>query len=519
MSRRWPRSVRCEAPARLVSQAPAGGGGSAAGELPEDILRTSEAGGRVIRGTVWRLVGNLAGIAVGVLTAALLLRHLGVANSGRYVTVLSLVAISSTVADLGINLTSSRDLAWREPEHRRTLIANVLGLRLMIMPPAILLLVGFSLVAGYPREMVIGTLLAGFGSLLLSTSQSYLARLTVELRQGGWAFIDFLRQAVTLVCVAVLVALGAALTPFFAVLIVTGLVVTAAVPLVAGRDAVVRPRFDRAAQRQLVRTALPMAIALALGELYFRLVIVLMSLISNTQQTGYFGGSVRALQSLTELPTLIAAVSLPLLATAAREDRTRLRYAVSGLGQGAVIAGVLLVLVTIRVAEPIMVIIGGKAFRPAGDVLRIQVGALVFIMLYQIWGASLLALDRQRELIFTNSVGLAGLALFAALLIPPYGAEGGAAASVTADALLAGLIYWRLHRATGRVMVPAGFLIRVALAAAAACAVLFISGLPDFVAAALAGAVFLAVGQLVGMIPPEVHAALRPRRLFEALRR
>ncbi|MFL5824248.1 MAG: polysaccharide biosynthesis C-terminal domain-containing protein [Solirubrobacteraceae bacterium] len=517
-----------------MSEAPTGGGDPAAGATPEstpgaapdppvhagpeDILRTPEAGGRVIRGSVWRLIGNLAGIALGVVTAGMLLHHLGVANSGRYVTVLSLVSISSAVADLGINLTSSRDLAWRHPDQRRALIANVLGLRLMIMPPAILLLVGFALVAGYPREMVIGTLLAGFGSLLLSASQSFLARLTVELRQAGWAVIDFLRQAVTLVCVAILVALGASLTPFFAVLIVTGLVVLAAIPVVAGRDSLVWPRFDRSEQRRLVRTALPMAIALALGEVYFRLVIVLMSLISTSQQTGYFGGSVRALQSLIELPTLIAAIALPLLATAAREDRTRLRYAVGGLGQGAVIAGVLLVLVTIRVAEPVMVIIGGEAFRPAGDVLRIQVGALVFIMLYQIWGASLLALDRQRELIFTNSFALAGLALFAALLIPHYGAEGGAAASVMGDALLAGLIYWRLQRATGHVMVPAPFLVRVAIAAAAACGVLLISALPDFAAAALAGVVFLGIGQLVGMIPPEVHAAFSPRRLLEGIK-
>ena len=71
------------------------------------------------------------------------------------------------------------------------------------------LLVCFALAAGYPHQMVIGTALAGFGSLLLSVAQSFLARLTVELRQGGWAAVDFLRQAVTLVGVAVLIALGA----------------------------------------------------------------------------------------------------------------------------------------------------------------------------------------------------------------------------------------------------------------------------------------------------------------------
>ena len=104
--------------------------------MPEDILQTPEAGARVIRGSIWRLIGNLAGIGVGIFTAALLLHHLGVADSGRYVTVLSLVVDQLHGRRPGATLTSSRDLAWRTaPSERRALIANVLGLRLLIMPP------------------------------------------------------------------------------------------------------------------------------------------------------------------------------------------------------------------------------------------------------------------------------------------------------------------------------------------------------------------------------------------------
>jgi O-antigen/teichoic acid export membrane protein len=481
---------------------------------PEDILDTPKAGGLIIRGSVWRLASSGAGIALGLVTASLLLHHLGVAESGRYVTVMSLVSITSTVADLGLGATSSREIALRRGAERRALIANVLGLRLLIMPPALLVAVLFGLVAGYPARMVIGTVLAGTGALLVSIAYSFMTRLTVELRSIGWAIWDFTRQAVTLVGVAALVALDARLTPFFAVLILTGLVAIAVVPLLAGWDAYMLPRFDREQQRRLVRTALPMAIALVLGEVYFRIVIVLMSLISNPIQTGYYGGSLRAMESLIDIPTLIVGIAMPLLATAARNDQPRMRYAIEGLSKGAVIAGVLLVLVTIRAAEPVMVLIGGHRFKPAGDVLRIQVGALVFISLYQIWSSSLLALDRQRELIFTNGLALLGVTVFALALVPEFGAKGGAVAGVLGDAFLAALIYWRLHRVTGRVMAGAGFLARVAVAAAAAVVPLLLTGLPDLVAAALSALVFIVVGELVGMVPAELHGALHPGRLL-----
>jgi O-antigen/teichoic acid export membrane protein len=168
----------------------------------------------------------------------------------------------------------------------------------------------------------------------------------------------------------------------------------------------------------------------------------------------------------------------------------------------------------VRAAEPVMVAIGGAAFRPAGAVLQIQVAALLFIALYQIWTVSLVALGRQRQLIFTNVVALLGVSAFAVALVPSFGARGGAAASVLGDATLACLIYWRLHISTGKVTVRLGFLARVAGAAAIACGALLLSGIPNLLAAALAGAIFLCVGWLIGMIPAELREAFGPRGLL-----
>jgi O-antigen/teichoic acid export membrane protein len=488
--------------------------GDIASPAAGDILTSPEAGGRVIRGSAWRVGANAAGLVLGLATATLLLRHLGVAESGRYVTVISLVAIAVNVADLGLNVTGSRELALRLPDKRRELTANILGQRLSIMPAAVLLIICFSLLAGYPTRMVVGTVLAGSGVCIVALANVLLLSLAVELRNAGLALVDFIKQVLGLAGVALLVALGARLTPFFAIQLAVGAAVVALVPLLAGTKAFMLPRFDRAEQRSLLRTALPMAAALALGQVYFRLVIVLMSLISDAKQTGYYGGSLRAMESAAFMPILVAGVALPLLAAAARDDRARLRYAITGLSEGAVIAGVLVIIVTARAAEPVMTLIGGHAFRPAGAVLRIQVCALLFIALYQLWTAALLALGRQRELILANALALLGVGAFAAILVPALGARGGAAASVLGDALLASLIYWRLSRAAGRVMVGHGFLLRVAAAAAVASAPLLIGGLPDVLAAGLAGGLFLGVGQLIGMVPQEVHEAFGLRRLL-----
>src|SRR5437773_1304912 len=175
-----------------------------ASPAPEDVLASGEAGGRVIRGSAWRVGANAAGIVLGLATATLLLRHLGVAESGRYVTVLSLVAIPVYVADIGLNVTGSRELALRAPAGRQRLIANILGQRLAIMPVAVLFVVVFALLAGYPARIVVGTALAGAGVFIVALANVLLLPLTVELRNAGLALVDFTKQAVGLVGVALL---------------------------------------------------------------------------------------------------------------------------------------------------------------------------------------------------------------------------------------------------------------------------------------------------------------------------
>ena len=76
-----------------------------------DILRTGEAGGRVIRGGALRGAGYAAGILLGAATSVLLLRHLGVEDFGRYGIVVALLGIVAAVTDAGLTAVGSRELA------------------------------------------------------------------------------------------------------------------------------------------------------------------------------------------------------------------------------------------------------------------------------------------------------------------------------------------------------------------------------------------------------------------------
>ena len=286
-----------------------------------DVLNSAQAGGLVIRGSVLRVAGHGVGVLALSVASVLLLRHLGVVRFGEYVTVMAIVAVASTVADAGLAVVGSRELTLRDVgAPRRRLLGNILGLRLVIAPLGVAGGVVFAMLAGYPDYMVVGALLAGAGLMLTTWQSSWVLMPVVELRNGRVTAVEVAKQLSTVVGIAVLVAAGALLTPFFAVPIAVGLLIVALSPALLGRGALAAPHFDRDVWRRLVREALPVAASYVLATLYLRLVVVLMSLIASGYQTGLFGTSLRIVETLIQIPTLLAGIALPLLTAAARDD-------------------------------------------------------------------------------------------------------------------------------------------------------------------------------------------------------
>src|SRR5690606_37176488 len=104
--------------------------GAAVSEL--DVLDTPEAGPRVARGGALRVAGFVVGLACSVIAAALVTRHLGTVDYGRYQTVVALVTIIQAVTDLGMTTLGLREYVQRRGEERTTFMRVLLGLRLAL---------------------------------------------------------------------------------------------------------------------------------------------------------------------------------------------------------------------------------------------------------------------------------------------------------------------------------------------------------------------------------------------------
>jgi O-antigen/teichoic acid export membrane protein len=481
---------------------------------------------RVVHGGVQRTIGFGAVNLITAAAAVLLLRHLGVANFGRYGTVMALLTVVQGVSDAGLGLTGSRELSMLHGlEERRALLSHLIGLRVILSAAGVLLAVGFAAVAGYPATMVEGTALAGAGIFLLSVQGSLLLPLTVELQNWKLAINDVLRQVVLAGCFVVLVIAGASLLPFFAAQLVAAIVVLLLTPLLLRREHIVRPRWTTGRLRALAWTTLPLAVSGTLIVLYFRLLVVLISVIeSSALQVGYYVTSERVIEIFLNLPVMLVGVVLPVLSVSSRDNRGRLQYVTFRMTQTMFLIGVLLALILATGARPIMLVLGGHQYLHAAAVLRIQGLALITVFTAGAWSTTLIGMGRTRALAICSVIAVAAVGGFGGAFISLWHAKGAAVAAVAADVVFCASLYVPIRRGGAAAFLKPGPFLRIALCTIPGILAAVFLPLPAAVNCVIAACAYVALAGALGAMPPELsdrmRAALRrltgPTRVSDA---
>jgi O-antigen/teichoic acid export membrane protein len=499
----------------MVSTLPADGDPALAGppeDVQVDILDTTAAGPSVIRGGLLRLGGYLLGTLATVASSAVVIRHLGVIDTGRFLTVTAIVTIVATVSDLGLTGFAVREYAAGPRSDGRRFLRNLLGIRLVIAFGGLVIAVLFDLLVGYPTVMVIGTVIAGLGMVALVVQDGCSIPLQVGLR-FGWVSGLQLAIQVGVAIEAVLLALaGVGLLPFFALqlpIVLPALLVTI---MVGGHDSRLMPTLETQEWQRMVGRILPFSAAVVLSVVYFQIAQIMVSILSSSTETGYFGVSFRVLVSFTVLPPLLVSTALPLLARAARDDAERFDYASRRLVETMVLAGCGLALALFLGAAFAIDVVGGSGFEHSVVVLRILAVALLGTFVIGARGYALLSLNRLRAMLVCNASALTVVLACGVPLISTYGAKGAAIALVAAELTLALGYEFSLSHKRPTLRLDAGFLLRAACATLVAGAAASVVGLPPVAAAVLGSALYMAALLALGIIPAEIREALFRRR-------
>jgi O-antigen/teichoic acid export membrane protein len=421
--------------------------GAVAAELEVGAAPTA---GAVARTTGVQVVSKALVFVFGIVSITVLTRYLGTETYGQLVLALGFTQALGVLADVGLATVVVRELAAR-PGRAAQIAGSALGLRLLFAVVVVALCGALSLLFPYPRELRIAIVLAGVPMTVGLATSAIVAVFQARLRMAPAALADVIGRGAGLAAALVVVVLDLG---FYAVVasVAIGAGVTFLFDFVALRSrlgVVVRPRVDREQWRALLRAGIPIGVALAVGELYFRADAIIISVSRSFHEVGLYGLAYRVLELSAVVPGILLAAVFPVLAHAAELDPPRLRAALDTALSVVVRIGAPLAVGGAVLAAQIVVTAGGDSFYGAAVPLRILMAAAAVMFVNGLLGYALIARGRQVDAL---KLGLAGLVFnvgLNVLLVPDHGIRAAAWVMVGSELLILAGSLWILGRRLG----------------------------------------------------------------------
>ena len=482
----------------------------AAVEPGGDILDSREAGPRIIRGGVVRGAGHVVNNLIALLGVMLVTRYLGVADFGRFQTILSLITVVATITDAGMATLGMREFAQREGADRDDLMRSLVGLRLALTLVGAAIASAIAAGIGYDWQLVLGAALGGIGLALTVVQTTLAIPLAVALRNVPLAALDIGRQLLTVTGYGVVVVAGGGVLALLGVTVPVGVVMVVAVALLVRNQVPLRPSVRLREWGSLLAASAAFVMATAVGTIYLFTAQILTAAVTDARETGLFAASFRVFVALVAVSGLLVTVAFPLLSRAARDDRDRLAYAVQRLVDTTAILGPAAALTVVLGAPDVLRVVAGPDFVDAAPALRIQGATVLASFLLAPIGFALLSVHAHRGILVANAVAFAVTVAAVAALAKALGAEGAALGTVIGEWTLAFGYLLALRRDAPGAVPHFGRAAR-ALAAGAACLVFLIVPIPAWIAAVCGLAVYAALVLLARVVPEEL-LELVPRR-------
>ncbi|MFC1663144.1 flippase [Patescibacteria group bacterium] len=391
---------------------------------------------RVARNTIIQIIGKVLGTALGFAVVILLTRYLGTEGYGQYTTVLAYLGFFSVIADLGLYLILVREIS-KPGADEEYVVGNILSLRLVFAVGilAVAAVVGF--VMPYPAIVKAGILLGTLSFLFVAVNQLLIGLFQKHLTMWKVVIGEVLGRVALLSLVVWMVAASMGLLSIIGAIIFGSFVNLIIVILFARKYVRLSLRFNFPYWRQILILTWPLAISVVLNLIYFRLDTVFLSVFQSSHDVGLYGAAYKVLEILITFPNMFIGLILPILSYQAITNREKFIEIFQKSFDFLVIGALPLVVGGIILARPIILLVGGEAFVDAAIIFQLLLIAVGFLFMGALSGHAIVAINKQRKMVWGYlAVAVVGLALYL-LLIPAYSYYGAAIGTIITEGLIA----------------------------------------------------------------------------------
>ena len=323
--------------------------------------------------------------------------YLGQDGFGKYATVLAFFSFFSAIGDLGLGSVTAREIA-KEGAPERTILGNIVGLRLVSSAILITLTPIIVFFFEYPEEVKWGIIIMSTASLFSSLSMVMNGIFQKRIAMDRVAMVEFIGKLLQVGLIACVVKFQLGFLPIvFSVLV--ALAFNVITVFIISRQFIRFPiRFDFLFWKTFLKESLPMGATALITFTYFKTDTILLSLMQSSAEVGIYNVAYKIIENLVFFPAMLSGLILPLLARHFVSDRRKFVEIANKTFKVFVLIVLPIALGTVFLAPDIVRIISGSEFSASVPVLRILVLSLVCIFFGSYFNMILIVGHAQKRL-------------------------------------------------------------------------------------------------------------------------
>ncbi len=395
---------------------------------------------KILHNTFAFLGGEFFYHFINFLACILIARALGGEGYGQFSFIYVYLSFFEAFVQFGLNAVLTRELSHDE-ENSPRILGNALLFRAALVVASLPVTVTLVRLLGYPATIQQGIFLASF-QLFFTLRPVFEAVFRARLQMIVPAVWNVIRAFVNLGLVAIVARMRPSLPFFILTYLASGSISLVGLAFSSQKRIAIDLRPDRKLLAHLIRESAPLVLSAYLTLLYYRIDVMMLSMMKTFRDVGYYSVAVRLTESLNILSNGLLISLFPLFSKAFAGNRIEFEMLIAKAFRWMLLLGAPLLIGGVLTADDLIHLFFGSEYASSGATLKILLGYTFFCFVGMVLANVLIACRKQMadmwisaSLVFLNI----GLNWF---WIPSFNYNGAAAATVVTEAVGVGIYFW-----------------------------------------------------------------------------
>lgn len=409
--------------------------------------------------------GKIVSMVIGLITIKILTVELGVEGFGGYTIILNFLLIFGIIADLGLYIVLTQEIATKNISKNNHDVSNIFTLR-TIAAITFIIIIGsiVGMLTNYDAEIKRLIVVGGLGMVFMSMTQVFVGVFQTHLRTDYIVIGETIARLMLMFGVIGLAYFGYfSLSNVVYVFILSNILQFAYTWFGVQKYYKVRLAFDIKYWKYLLKESLPLFIVIAFNLIYYKIDTLMLSLLKSQEAVGYYGVAYKILEILAVFPGMFVGLLLPIFSshysqpTVFKKIIKKAMLTITSMAIPVLVGGILM-------ADEAILIVADDSFSPSIIPLRILFGGIFCIFISNLLSHILIGAKLQKKIMLISVSGAFINVLLNLVMIPLYSFTGAAITTTITEMLVMILYFIQVKRYIGYIPTPSTFIWKVLLA-------------------------------------------------------